>query len=343
MFMKTHSSCVRRADFSERFASYEAVGHNPEPAPGDICIVEMLDDNGYPAVENCYGREVRVYAGDRMTGVLGNRFSGTNNFGRVPSRALSAGDELSLLSVSGLLGECERSDQSQLGGNARRTRILGFLLGPRGMPLNIREVNPAPALELQRCVARPVFVFGTSAESGKTTLVTKLLQAMKRMEKPRSAGAFKAAGTGRLRDSFSHLDAGASVVHDFVDFGYPSTYGISDDALRDFLSRMLRVTAAKELDAALFEVGGDVLEGGASTILRVAGELEARCVLVLNDAVGAIGSLRIARDLGVQESNMALATMKQNPTAAAARIGSHVFAIGSSREMDDLARFVLSD
>jgi hypothetical protein len=58
---------------------------------GDVVLLKVLQDEGSTIrVENYYGRDVRIYSGDYFIGILGNRHTGTSEYGEIPKQLLIA-------------------------------------------------------------------------------------------------------------------------------------------------------------------------------------------------------------------------------------------------------------
>jgi hypothetical protein len=134
----------------------------------------------------------------------------------------------------------------------------------------------------------------------------------------------KVCGTGRLRDCVRYREGGAVNALDFVDLGYPTTYGLSGDAAILIL-RCLIQEAALAGDFVFVELGGDLLEAGAPYMIA-ATEATQACgvVLCVNDAMGALEGLRRLNEVGVRE--VWIVSLRQNAHALSERLcGTPVF------------------
>ena len=138
---------------------------------------------------------------------------------------------------------------------------------------------------------RMLFIIGTSSECGKTTFMTNFNLAMKRQYPELKTAAVKACGTGSNKDKQSMLDANYDAAVDFVDFGLVTTYEMPPQRYGDVFRAMLNVSRTKS-DVVVTEIGGDFLEASAPEALLILGGLQATCVLMVNDAMGAMEGIR---------------------------------------------------
>lgn len=96
--VKCVSSNVRPADLPWRdFQLISGIGRE-----GNLVVVEAMADDGVrTSIENQFGRDERIYKGDRFVAVLANRHSGTSESGDVPEEGINicGGAELHLLAA----------------------------------------------------------------------------------------------------------------------------------------------------------------------------------------------------------------------------------------------------
>jgi hypothetical protein len=317
--VKLVCSCVRNAPALLDGREQVAVA-DPTPRDGDLVIVRCLDSTGaYDSVEDDMGAPVKLYRGDVIVATLGTRRSGTNLIGEVPNQPIAAGDRLDLVAQGGLVATCV-AVPAYYGTRALPMEVVGFPADAAG---RVRNIDDAPVIAIRETrrppIAKPLlFVCGTSAEVGKTTFVCQFNVVAKEHEPRLRTAAIKACGTGRAKDCLNYRAANYDVVTDFVDAGMPSTYGVPEARFRAMLHTLIE-HCAERADLVVVEIGGDFLEARAPEALDVMAELNGQCVMMVNDAMGAIEGLRILRALGRQP--LVIGTFKQNLRALADRLG----------------------
>jgi len=318
--IKEWCSCIRNMEQIQLLENeIEWTGRNTLPEEGDLVLVKVVHNGGaYDRLENRHGRDVRLYPGDHVVCVLGTRRSGTNLSGTYPRQALEKGMELELLSVGGIIGKSD-CVPSYYGREALTVTIESFpSIG--GKVLNTISLNAAKETNgTQHLHAdRIVWVGGTSAESGKTTFLCHSVAALKRLQPSLKIGALKVAGTGRLKDMLCYKDAGAALVGDYVDEGWPSTYSMSGPQFLQVLHSMLKKSYSA-CDIVFAEIGGDLIEAGAPAALDFCLQSKYPFYLLVNDAMGAITGLDILKTKGI--TNVKVCTFKQNAQSLARRLG----------------------
>ncbi|MFC9438721.1 hypothetical protein [Nocardia sp. NPDC057030] len=315
--VKLICSCVRNAP-ALLDGREQLIPVNPEPRDGDLVVVRCVDGNGaYDHVEDETGAAVRIYPGDVFVAVLGTRRSGTNLVGEIQDRPLAVGDPLDLVAQGGLVATCV-AVPAYYGSRAMPVQVVGF--PGIGRIVNIADAPVIPIADPAPAPAdTPVlFVCGTAAEVGKTTLVCTLGIAAKRRRPNLRLAAVKACGTGRARDRLHYRDANYDVVTDFVDAGMASTYDVDVERFRAMLRTLIR-HGADRADLVVVEIGGDLLEARAPEALQIMAESAASCVLLTNDAMGACDGLRRLDALG--RPPLRIGSLKQNPRSLADRLG----------------------
>ena len=107
--MEIKSSKWTRSDRRPRrsvFRDPEVSATNGAPRAGDVVVVRVLTDNAtYNMLELPTGRLAKVNPGDLLAGVLGRRRALKGFVGDVPG-TITAGDELHLLNLGGVIGSC---------------------------------------------------------------------------------------------------------------------------------------------------------------------------------------------------------------------------------------------
>ena len=126
---------------------------------------------------------------------------------------------------------------------------------------------------------------------GKTTLTKRVIGALRTAGK--RVAAIKTVGTGGVKDTADHIEAGAEICLDQVDAGLITTYC----SVEQFLSRSLRSFYAAEsagVDVIVAEVGGDICWANAPAFLGMDEVVRnlAAVLLMTNNALDALGACR---------------------------------------------------
>ncbi|MBT3331146.1 MAG: DUF1611 domain-containing protein, partial [Rhodospirillaceae bacterium] len=116
-------------------------------------------------------------------------------------------------------------------------------------------------------------------------------------------GAGKVTGTGAGGDRWSVTDAGANQIIDFTDFGYPSTYLLSDQTLARLFADICDALCNGGNDYVVLEIADGLFFPETSGLVQ-APEFHQRVddvMLAASDAMGASAGVRFLaeKNLGV--------------------------------------------
>jgi hypothetical protein len=229
-----------------------------KPRPGDVALVQVDRIGHHHVLETRSDRRLRLYKGDRLICVFGDRYATDVYEGRV--RDLG---KLHLLTGSGLVGTvvARHRDVS----HPTRLSFLGYLADRTGVRVNLKSRLFQPASR----AARPldvILVVGTGMSTGKTTVTRKVLQGLA-ARGLRVAGC-KLTGTASPRDLCEYRATGAVHATDFSDFGFPSTYGASEAELVGLFDCMLDRCASNGAQTVVMEIADGILQRETRMVLR---------------------------------------------------------------------------
>jgi hypothetical protein len=309
------------------------VSSSKSPRAGDVVVVRALTDSAtYNMLELPTGRLAKINPGDLLIGVLGRRRALKGFVGDVPV-SVSAGDELHLLNMGGVIGCCTGHHSSL--GDAIKLEVIGLVANEDGEVRNIVDAALPTKTSLGES-APLVLIAGTSMNSGKTYAATELIKQATRAGLKVAAG--KLSGVACLRDTMNMSDHGAVATASFLDCGLPSTVDIGDLAptAKAIIGKLNEVNP----DLIVIELGDGILGGySVDTVFDDAELLESTAALVFcaSDYVGAWGGIELLRKRGVEvdvisgsvtDSRMGEDYVKREfgvPAANARREGSALF------------------
>ncbi len=266
------------------------------PRAGDVVIVRALTDNAtYNMLELPTGRLAKVNPGDVLAGVLGRRRALKGFVGDVPV-TVKAGDELHLLNLGGVIGQCSGHHSSL--NDAIKVEVLGLAANSEGSIQNIADV----ALPLRATLgssAPLVVIAGACMNSGKTYAATEIIQLGTRAGL--RVAAAKLSGIACLRDTLNMQDHGAIATASFLDCGLPSTVGAND--LAPVAKAIIARLNESAPDLIVIELGDGILGGYSVESIFEDEELrEAMRALVFcaSDYVAAWGGIELFRRRGIK-------------------------------------------
>lgn len=312
--IKCVASNIRRLDIP--WQSYKVVhGRGYE---GNIVVVEVINSKGYRTfIEDQYGTDRQLYAGDKFIAVLANRYSGTSESGFIPDEGIMVDENLTLqlLSAGGVVGI--NSGTPYGAKEPLNLKCIGLISDESGL-INIDFTDKKSSNSLNQS-APVILVCGTSAEVGKTTTASKLISSLVHQDY-RVAGA-KLTGTGRMRDIHTMRDAGATPAIDFPEFGLATTYTSSERFLKNITS-LLNFVSDSHPDVLVAEAGGDVIEANVPTLLNQEAVMKyvKAIVIVSGDVMGMMGTISYIRSINTKIPIYLVDPKNRNPVTTRDRV-----------------------
>jgi len=260
---------------------------------GTVCIVKALEEKRvYDRIELVSGRMAKISKGDIIAGALGERRALQGFAGIVPEK-IQRGDGLNILNLGGVMGKAVSYSREY--GQPLRVELLGVVLHEEKI-VNIKDFALKTSTSLHLDSKIPIVVIsGTSMNSGKTEVASKLIQEL--TWKGYRVCSAKVSGISALKDMLNMEDHGSMKALSFLDFGYPSTVYSRDVPLitKGAVNELLRYNP----DVIILELGDGLL--GDYGVLEFFKDAEIRDEIACNivcalDPVGAWGITRIMEE-----------------------------------------------
>jgi hypothetical protein len=261
------------------------------PRLGDFVVTRVTQVGVHDHLENVHGRRVKLFPGDIVVGAYGNRYATDFYEGYLPT----ANESVHLLTAGGLIGTVASAHSSK--GAPTELEVLGSLTDSTGTPISTDDV----AIGLTT-PARPshgtIVVVGSSMNAGKTTVAAALVRGLS--QAGIRVGAGKVTGSGSGKDHWAYVDAGASAVTDFLDFGMASTFGYPHDRLIETMIAIRNHLAANGAEVAVLEIADGVLQHETRALVAQLPGFADQVVLAVGDALGAVAGIGVLDELGVK-------------------------------------------
>ena len=237
---------------------YRPLHDRSRPEPGDAVVVQVDRIGHHQHIETEWDRRIRLYEGDRLVGVFGNRYATDVYEGRVLEAR-----RLHLLTTSGVIGTVTSRNRNV--GRPTTVKFVGYLADSLGRRINTKRIRFQP-LPAQGRTPDLVLVVGTGMSTGKTTVMRKILRALA-TRGVRVAGC-KLTGTASPRDLYEMKATGAMLATDFSDYGFPSTYRESLDDLIRLMDLMGAACGSAGAEIAMIEIADGLLQTETQMLLK---------------------------------------------------------------------------
>lgn len=228
------------------------------PTAADVVLVQVDRIGHHQHLETEWQRRLRLYQGDLIVGVFGNRYATDVYEGRVLEAR-----RLHLLTTSGLIGTVTSRNRNV--GRPTTVKFLGYLADSEGHRINTKRLR-FPAASSHDRSPDLVLIVGTGMNTGKTTVMRKILRAMV-ASGVRVAGC-KLTGTASPRDLYEMKATGAILATDFSDYGFPSTYGEPLGELIRLIDLMGADCGRLGAEIAMIEIADGLLQPETRMLLQ---------------------------------------------------------------------------
>lgn len=228
------------------------------PKAGDLMLAKVTRLGQHQRIELVNGRRARMFVGDDIVVVYGNRYAPDQFEAIVPTDLKPC----KLVAAGGIAAEMIVKH----GAMKKPTAItpVGLVCGGNGKVMNLIDYAVAPQ---HRSDPLPpvIAVVGGSMNAGKTTTAASLVRGLTRAGFHVTAG--KVTGTGSGNDPWHLTDAGARRVMDYLDTGHPSTYLLPPDEVEAILTSLLSHLNEPGTDFIVLEIADGLFQSETARLL----------------------------------------------------------------------------
>ncbi len=262
------------------------------PTAGDLVLAKVEKIGQHQRLELANGRRARLFVGDEIVVVYGNRYAPDQFEAIVPSSLR----DCHLIAAGGIAGKMVYKH----GAIKSPTRIspIGILTYSNGKVVNLSDFG-LKKNDTHKSLPPVIAVVGGSMNAGKTTAAASLIHGLYKAGYKVSAG--KVTGTGAGGDSWHFIDAGGSPVLDFLDTGHPSTYLLSAKEVVQIFEILLSHLNTPDTDYIVIEVADGLFQTETVNLINstffkqsVSGVIYAAA-----DAVGAVYGINLLKRWGL--------------------------------------------
>ncbi len=263
------------------------------PCVGDLVLARVIQIGQHQKIELPHGRRASLFPNDEIVVAYGNRYAPDQFEAEMP---LDLG-RCELAAAGGLASRVISSHGKMV--EPTCIEPIGLLIDAQGDRVNLSTgVLPAP-IGIKPPRPLTIAVVGASMNSGKTTTAAHLIRGLR--QAGINVGAAKTTGTGAGGDVWLMSDAGGFPVYDFTNAGYPSTYLLEPETIRDIFTGLTDRLAADGCEAIVLEVADGVFQQETATLLAdpVFAERVDAVIFASYDALGATAGVRWLGERGL--------------------------------------------
>lgn len=233
---------------------------NIAPKSGDVALFRVAKTGYHKRIRTAQSERLRLYEGDLIIGVFGNRYATDAYEGLVAGT-----DTLHLLTSAGMVGTFQNRNSSIKA--PTELAFEGYLTADDSTPLNLIELKFTPTQSSTFMgQTQLVMMVGTGMNSGKTTTSAMLVKSL--LRQGYRVAACKLTGSVSPLDRTEMVSTGAQDVRDFSDYGFPSTYLCEQKELRDLFFTMVNDALQSKPDFIVMEIADGVLQRETTMLLK---------------------------------------------------------------------------
>jgi molybdopterin-guanine dinucleotide biosynthesis protein len=233
-----------------------------EPRVGDIALVKVDRVGYHSSLVTANNRKLRIYQGDLIVGVFGNRYATD----ALEAEVLGLQD-LSILTAGGMIGTVKSKHNDF--GRPTGVTFVGFLKNEKGKRVNLKEFG-FRASQPKGVLKNIIMVVGTGMNAGKTTTARILVKSLS--DRGFKVAACKLTGSVSNRDQDELRSAFARSIVDFSDYGFPSTYLCTREELLSLFNTMISDLEKTSPDMVIMEIADGILQRETAILLKAAQE-----------------------------------------------------------------------
>lgn len=275
-------------------------GAEINPRAGDVVLARVTAIGKHTRLESPVSRRRLLFPGQEILVAYGDRYAPDQFLAHVPDSLAPT----HLVAAGGVAGHVIEKHASI--DEATVIEPIGLLADRHGR-VTLDRVAPLGSHAVPRIrtgsAARPrptvIAVFGSSMNSGKSTVLGSIVNGLANAGMTVAAG--KSTGTGAGNDPHQFRDAGASTVLDFTDFGHPTTFRLGHERIREIFVHMVDELTASGPDVVVIEVADGVYQEETRRLLEDPAfhARVDRVVFASQDALGAVAGLQVLDSAGV--------------------------------------------
>ncbi|MBA3648448.1 MAG: hypothetical protein H0W62_07850 [Chitinophagales bacterium] len=235
------------------------------PISGDVAIFEIVTLGKHETVQGEEKRNVAIFEGDFIMAAFADRYATSQFEGYVPAEPLPLYD---ILAAGGAVGVVKSKNYALKDIEPTKVRIVGYVCDEKGKVINSRwykKQRVSFSAEIPNN-AKVILSIGSTMDSGKTTTAGCIARGLKRTGK--RVAFMKFTGTVHTKDRDFVYDAGADVVTDFSDMGFPSTYMADKEELLDLYESLLAKLYSEKPDYIVVEIADGLLQRETNFLLN---------------------------------------------------------------------------
>ncbi len=230
---------------------------------GDLAIFEILELGKHENAQMADGRNRSIFPGDQIVAAFADRYATSQFEGYVPE---GPQEVYHILGAGGAIGIVKSKNAAFKDIEPTTVRLVGYCCDDHGQVINTKFYQKDRQRFRGDICAKVILSIGSTMDSGKTTTAAFMSRGLALAG--HKVAFVKLTGTCYTRDRDFVYDAGAHVVTDFSDMGYPSTYMCSREEILDIYQSLSDRLAVEKPEYIVMEIADGLMQRETMFLLQ---------------------------------------------------------------------------
>jgi hypothetical protein len=179
-------------------------------------------------------------------------------------------------------------------------KLIGFCCDSNDQVINTKFYKKERIAFRGEHNMKVILSIGSTMDSGKTTTAAFVARGLSMADY--KVGFVKLTGTCFTKDREFVLDCGASIVADFSDLGFPSTFMCSKEDILDIYQTLLDDLSAQNLDYLVMEIADGLLQRETNFLLNDKSFMNTihKVVFSCGDSLSAYYGVQLLKNWGIK-------------------------------------------
>lgn len=266
---------------------------------GDLAVFEIVELGKHVTAQMSDGKIRNIFPGDFIVATFADRYATSQFEGYVPTTFMPTYD---ILGAGGVIGIVKSKNYLLKDIEPTTVKLIGYCCDENDQVINTKFYNKERKAFRGEHNMKIILSVGSTMDSGKTTTAAFVARGLSMADY--KVGFVKLTGTCFTKDREFVLDCGASIVADFSDLGFPSTFMCSKDDILDIYQTLLDNLAVENLDYLVIEIADGLLQRETQFLLNDKAFMKTihNVVFSCGDSLSAYYGVQLLKEWGISVS-----------------------------------------
>jgi len=264
---------------------------------GDLAIFEIVEIGKHETAQMIDGKNRSIFPGDHILAAFADRYATSQYEGYVPEEPQELYD---ILGAGGAIGIVKSKNYSLKDIEPTKVKLIGYCCNETGQVINTKFYNRKQSKFRGDVKPKVILSIGSTMDSGKTTTAAFTSRGL--AMGGHKVGFIKLTGTCYTRDREFVLDCGATIVTDFSDMGFPSTFMCSKETILDIYQSLIDSLNDESLEYVVMEIADGLMQRETMFLLQDKAFMNTidKVIFSCGDSLSAFYGVQLLKEWGIE-------------------------------------------